>query len=40
MEHYINLFVQAALIDNMALSFFMGMCTFWRYQRKYPPRLV
>lgn len=34
MEHYINLFVQAALIDNMALSFFMGMCTFLAVSKK------
>ncbi|MEZ9594069.1 NADH:ubiquinone reductase (Na(+)-transporting) subunit E [Shewanella sp. 10N.261.52.F9] len=34
MEHYINLFVQAAFIDNMALSFFMGMCTFLAVSKK------
>ncbi|WP_110458566.1 NADH:ubiquinone reductase (Na(+)-transporting) subunit E [Shewanella algidipiscicola] len=34
MEHYINLFVQAAFIDNMALSFFLGMCTFLAVSKK------
>lgn len=34
MEHYINLFVQATFIDNMALSFFMGMCTFLAVSKK------
>ncbi|MBI6547584.1 NADH:ubiquinone reductase (Na(+)-transporting) subunit E [Xenorhabdus lircayensis] len=28
MEHYISLFVRAVFIENMALSFFLGMCTF------------
>lgn len=28
MEHYISLFVRAVFIDNLALSFFLGMCTF------------
>ncbi len=26
--HYVNLFIQSALIENLALSFFLGMCTF------------
>ncbi|WP_434940045.1 NADH:ubiquinone reductase (Na(+)-transporting) subunit E [Shewanella sp. HL-SH8] len=34
MEHYINLFIQAAFIDNMALSFFLGMCTFLAVSKK------
>ncbi|ABZ76214.1 NADH:ubiquinone oxidoreductase, subunit E [Shewanella halifaxensis HAW-EB4] len=34
MEHYINLFIQAAFIDNMALTFFMGMCTFLAVSKK------
>ncbi|MDB2385903.1 NADH:ubiquinone reductase (Na(+)-transporting) subunit E [Shewanella sp.] len=34
MQHYINLFIQAAFIDNMALSFFMGMCTFLAVSKK------
>ena len=28
MEHYLNLFVQSAFLENLALSFFLGMCTF------------
>jgi len=28
MEHLISLFVRAVFIENMALSFFLGMCTF------------
>lgn len=28
MEHYINLFLKAVFIENMALAFFLGMCTF------------
>ena len=34
MEHYINLFLQATFIDNMALSFFLGMCTFLAVSKK------
>jgi Na+-transporting NADH:ubiquinone oxidoreductase subunit E len=25
---YVNLFIQAALVENLALAFFLGMCTF------------
>lgn len=28
MEHFISLFVKAIFIENMALAFFLGMCTF------------
>jgi Na+-transporting NADH:ubiquinone oxidoreductase subunit E len=28
MEHYISLFIRAVFVENMALSFFLGMCTF------------
>ena len=28
MADYINLFVQAAFVENLALAFFLGMCTF------------
>lgn len=28
MEHYISLFIRSVFIENMALSFFLGMCTF------------
>lgn len=28
MADYLNLFIQAAFVENLALSFFLGMCTF------------
>ncbi|EOG5446622.1 NADH:ubiquinone reductase (Na(+)-transporting) subunit E [Morganella morganii] len=28
MENHLNIFIKAAFIENMALSFFLGMCTF------------
>lgn len=28
MEHYISLFIKSVFIENLALSFFLGMCTF------------
>ena len=28
MEAYISLFIKAVFIENLALSFFLGMCTF------------
>jgi len=28
MEHYISLFTKAVFVENMALAFFLGMCTF------------
>ena len=28
MEHYVSLFIKAVFIENMALAFFLGMCTF------------
>jgi Na+-transporting NADH:ubiquinone oxidoreductase subunit E len=28
MADYVNLFIQAAFVENLALSFFLGMCTF------------
>jgi Na+-transporting NADH:ubiquinone oxidoreductase subunit E len=28
MADYINLFIKAAFVENLALSFFLGMCTF------------
>ncbi len=34
MEHYLSLFVRAIFIDNMALSFFLGMCTFLAISKK------
>ncbi|MCP5334306.1 MAG: NADH:ubiquinone reductase (Na(+)-transporting) subunit E [Oceanospirillaceae bacterium] len=34
MEHYISLFVRAVFVENMALSFFLGMCTFLAISKK------
>ena len=28
MEHYLSLLVKSIFIENLALSFFLGMCTF------------
>lgn len=28
LEHYLSLFIKAVFIENMALAFFLGMCTF------------
>ena len=28
MEAYVNLFIKAAFVENLALTFFLGMCTF------------
>lgn len=28
MEHYLSLFMKAVFVENMALAFFLGMCTF------------
>ncbi len=34
MEHFISLFVKSIFIENMALSFFLGMCTFLAVSKK------
>lgn len=34
MEHYLSLFVRSVFIDNMALSFFLGMCTLLALSKK------
>lgn len=34
MEHYLSLFVKAVFIENMALAFFLGMCTFLAISKK------
>ena len=34
MEHYISLFISAVFIENMALAFFLGMCTFIAISKK------
>lgn len=34
MEHYLSMFVRAVFIENLALSFFLGMCTFLAVSKK------
>ncbi|MCP3176901.1 MAG: NADH:ubiquinone reductase (Na(+)-transporting) subunit E [Desulfuromonadales bacterium] len=34
MEHYLNIFIRAVFIENMALAFFLGMCTFLAVSKK------
>ncbi len=34
LEHYLAIFVQSAFIENMALAFFLGMCTFLGCSKK------
>lgn len=34
MEHYISLLVRAVFVENMALAFFLGMCTFLAVSKK------
>ena len=34
MEHYISLLIRSIFIENLALSFFLGMCTFLAVSKK------
>jgi Na+-transporting NADH:ubiquinone oxidoreductase subunit E len=34
MSHYLSLFVRAVFVENMALSFFLGMCSFLAVSRR------
>ena len=34
MEHYISLILQAVFVENLALAFFLGMCTFLAVSKK------
>ena len=34
MEHYVSLFVKSVFIENMALAFFLGMCSFLAISKK------
>lgn len=34
MEHYLSLFIRSIFIENLALSFFLGMCTFLAVSKK------
>lgn len=33
-EHYLSLFIRAVFVENMALAFFLGMCTFIAVSKK------
>jgi len=33
-EHYLSLFIKSIFIENLALSFFLGMCTFLAVSKK------
>lgn len=37
MEHYLSLFIRSVFIENMALAFFLGMCTFIAVSKKIKP---
>ena len=34
LAHHLSLFIKAAFIENLALSFFLGMCTFLAVSKK------
>jgi Na+-transporting NADH:ubiquinone oxidoreductase subunit E len=34
LEHYLSLFVKSIFVENLALSFFLGMCTFLAVSKK------
>jgi Na+-transporting NADH:ubiquinone oxidoreductase subunit E len=34
LEHYLGIFIKAIFIENLALSFFLGMCTFLAVSKK------
>lgn len=34
MEHYLSIFVKAVFVENMALAFFLGMCSFLACSKK------
>lgn len=34
MEHYLSLFIRSIFIENLALSFFLGICTFLAVSKK------
>ncbi|AZM95654.1 NADH:ubiquinone reductase (Na(+)-transporting) subunit E [Vreelandella venusta] len=34
MEHYLSLFVASVFVENLALAFFLGMCTFLAVSKK------
>ena len=34
MDYYVNLFIQSIFVENLALAFFLGMCTFLAVSKK------
>src|SRR5690606_28288050 len=40
MEYFISLFVKAVFVENMALAFFLGMCTFLAISKKVETSLM
>lgn len=34
LEHYLSIFIKAVFVENMALAFFLGMCTFLAVSKK------
>lgn len=34
LEHYLSLFIKSVFVENMALAFFLGMCTFLAVSKK------
>lgn len=34
MEHYLSLFIRSIFVENLALSFFLGMCTYLAVSKK------
>ena len=34
MDHYLSIFMKAVFVENMALAFFLGMCTFLAVSKK------
>ena len=38
-EHYINRAIKVIFVENMALTFFLGMCTFLSCSKKVEPAI-
>ena len=39
-ENYLNIFINAIFIENLALSVFLGMCTFIAISKKIEAQLA
>ena len=37
LEHYLSLLITSIFIENMALAFFLGMCTFLAVSKRSTP---